>query len=940
MAELPSEPILRVDTGVHGGVIIRIATDAANRLAVTASDDKTARVWSLRDGRLLRVLRLPIDRGRVGRAYAAAITPDGATVAVGGWTGPPGSMNVFLFDRASGTMQRRLAGLPGPVFHLAFSPDGRLLAAALSGKIGIRVFDAADGYRELPSDSDYGGGSGSYWVDFDPGGRLVASSYDGCVRLYAAGNYAVPVAKVKSPIGDLPYGAAFSPDGARIAVGHSRIVGIAVLSGQDLRPLYQPDVTGIAPGNSLSVAWSADGRHLFAGGGRNNMLAWRWDDGGRGPRQDISGAHNTVMQLVPLHDGAMLFAEASGFGSIHPRGDVTRLQDTGGLDLRGGPASLLVAADGKTVQVGAIRPNRTLRFALTRRQVEVDPAPDAALLAPVVQARGLTVVDWYNTSAPTLNGNPLQLDRHEVSRSLAILPDGKRFVLGTEWSLRLFDEQGTALWPDADAVPGVVWGVNASRDGRLIVAACGDGTIRWRRSADGKEILALFIHPDGERWIVWTPQGYYDAAAGADDLIGWHVNHGYDQAPDFFPASQFRDRYQRRDVIERVLDTLDVEEAVRAADAARGQAAARVVPVDQLLSPVVQIHEPVDGTEHHRTEFAITYSVRSPTPQPIQRIEARIDGVVVEASDRVLAAGDTRVGILNLVLPRRDVAVSAIAYGADGRPSEPATIHVIWRGPGEEPKLTLYVLAIGISAYREERVRLRYPAKDAADFLALVQAQQGGLYEKIIVYQHDLRDVAATKDAVLDGLDWIRKAVDNSNDMAMVFLAGHGIRTPDQHYRFLPYDYDPDRVERTTVSDYELRDYLTKIGGKKLFFFDTCFAGDVLGEGTRSVGSLPDVDKFANELKAAENGVVVFASSTGNQVSLENEAWGNGAFTKAVIEGLGGKAARPKSRVVRIADLESYVSQRVKDLTGGKQRPMTAKPKTIEDFPIAAVPPF
>ena len=52
----------------------------------------------------------------------------------------------------------------------------------------------------------------------------------------------------------------------------------------------------------------------------------------------------------------------------------------------------------------------------------------------------------------------------------------------------------------------------------------------------------------------------------------------------------------------------------------------------------------------------------------------------------------------------------------------------------------------------------------------------------------------------------------------------------------------------------------------------------------------------------------------------------------------GGTARRV--RVVRIADLESYVSQRVKDLTGGKQRPMTAKPKTIEDFPIAAVPPF
>jgi WD40 repeat protein len=939
VADLPSEPILRVETGVHGGPIYRIATDAANRFAVTASEDKTARVWSLPDGRLLQVLRLPIDYGNVGKAYAVAISPDGATVVVGGWTGPPGGHSVFVFERASGTLRRRLPSLPNVVNHLAYSPDGRALAAALGGMNGIRLFDATNDYCALLSDGDYG--ARSQWVDFDPGGRLVTSSYDGSVRLYAAGNYVVPVAKAKSPAGDLPYAVAFSPDGGCIAVGNYQIAGIAVLSGQGLGLLYQPDISNLPSGTDItSVAWSEDGRHLFAGGDQN-VLARCWSDGGRGPSNDFVGACDSVMQFIPLHDGRMLFAEQSGFGIIDSQGEVNRLQDTGGLDFRSQPSSLLVAADGKTVQVGTIRPDRTLRFPLGQRQVEVDPTPDPVLSAPVVRVRGLKIADWLNRGSPTLNAKPLQLDEHETSRSLAILPNTKRFVLGADWSVRLFDNKGTSLWPDADAVPGVVWEVNASSDGRLIVAACGDGTIRWRRVTDGKEILALFIHPDGERWIIWTPQGYYDAAAGADDLIGWHVNRGYDQAPDFFPASQFRDRYQRRDVIERVLDTLDVEEAVRAADAARGQAVSRVVPVDQLLSPVVQIHEPVDGTEQHRTEFAITYSVRSPTPQPIQRIEARIDGVVAEASDRVLATeGNTRAGILNMVLPRRNVAVSAIAYGADGRPSEPATIHVIWRGPREEPKLTLYVLAIGIGAYREERARLHYPAKDAADFLALLQGQQGGLYEKIIVYQRELLDSAATKDAVLDGLDWIRKAVDNTNDVAMVFLAGHGIRTADQHYRFLPYDYDPDRVERTTVSDYELRDYLIKIGGKKLFFFDTCFSGDVFGEGARSVGSLPDVDKFANELKAAENGVVVFASSTGNQVSLENKAWGNGAFTKAVIEGLGGKAARGKSRVVRIADLESYVSQRVKALTDGKQRPMTAKPKTIEDFPIAAVPPF
>jgi hypothetical protein len=83
-SELPSEPILRIETGQHGAMINRIGTDAANRFVVTASDDKTVRIWSLPEARPTAVLRLPIDQGNIGKAYAVAISPDGTAVAVGG----------------------------------------------------------------------------------------------------------------------------------------------------------------------------------------------------------------------------------------------------------------------------------------------------------------------------------------------------------------------------------------------------------------------------------------------------------------------------------------------------------------------------------------------------------------------------------------------------------------------------------------------------------------------------------------------------------------------------------------------------------------------------------------------------------------------------------------------------------------------------------------
>ena len=45
-------------------------------------------------------------------------------------------------------------------------------------------------------------------------------------------------------------------------------------------------------------------------------------------------------------------------------------------------------------------------------------------------------------------------------------------------------------WWAALHVPAIAWAVNISQNGRLAVAALSDGTIRWYRMADGKEMLA------------------------------------------------------------------------------------------------------------------------------------------------------------------------------------------------------------------------------------------------------------------------------------------------------------------------------------------------------------------------------------------------------------------------------------------------------------------
>src|SRR5262249_41926477 len=88
-AEPTTRPLPRLETGMHTARINRIATDAAGRWAVTASEDKTARVWEVASGRQLVVLRPPQDVGDEGKLYAVALSPDGAVVAAGGvdWLG-------------------------------------------------------------------------------------------------------------------------------------------------------------------------------------------------------------------------------------------------------------------------------------------------------------------------------------------------------------------------------------------------------------------------------------------------------------------------------------------------------------------------------------------------------------------------------------------------------------------------------------------------------------------------------------------------------------------------------------------------------------------------------------------------------------------------------------------------------------------------------------
>ncbi|MBF0185856.1 MAG: caspase family protein [Magnetococcales bacterium] len=793
--EPPARPLLRLESGMHTAAIRHIDVDRAERWLVTASHDKTARVWNLQSGELLTTLRPPIgESGEEGKLYAVAISPDGETVAVGGWTGWQWGNNVslYLFNRANGLLTRRIAGLPNVINHLRFSPDGQYLAVGLGGANGVRVYRLADG-KEVFADREYGGSS--FGVDFDPHGRLVTASDDGHVRLYDASFR--KLAQVQPSGGKEPFGVAFSPDGQQVAVGFRDSTAVNLLSGQELRFLHAPDTQGL-DGHLASIAWSRDGTWLYAAGtadSEGKRMIRRWGKMGQGSARDFPVAENTITHLRSLANGSVVFATGEpAWGVLNRDGKLllSRLPDQ--ADLRGQWEKFLLAADGKKVRFGLAEDGKhPVEFDLNSRQLSQKAAPTAGLHPPRMEAAGMNITGWMNTQNPQLDGQRVDLVQYERSRSLAIAPDGKRFLLGTEWFLRCFDQQGKALWQKP--VPGVAWAVNISQDGRVAVVGYGDGTVRWHRMQDGQELLALFVTKDGRRWVQWTPQGYYAASPGAEELLGWHLNRGKEREAAFFPVARFREQFSRPDVVTRVLDSLDEAQALAQADAALGNKSRPQVKVETRLPPVVRLLAPGNGDSFSSARVTLRYRLESPSDAPVNWLIPHVDGrPLVESGGLERIKPEAAEGEVTLTLPERDLSLALIAENRHGF-SEPAQLRLQWQGGKKSQmaedgsvskafvaKPNLYVLAIGVQTYRSDKLpNLKYPVKDAEDFVRVIKKQERILYQNV-----EIKSLPnATRDEVLNGLEWLERQT-TAKDVAMLFLSGHGVNDRNGYYHVPP----------------------------------------------------------------------------------------------------------------------------------------------------------